>query len=130
MCIFFFKQKTAYEMRMSDWSSDVCSSDLRESGTESCGAPAKRRHERISSHDQGKTVGRPAKPLISRDRAARAALGAIDIHGLEALSLELVAQRLGVKAPSLYYHFKHKRSEEPTSELQSLMRTSSAVFCL
>src|SRR3546814_1956489 len=29
--IFFFKQKTAYEMRISDWSSDVCSSDLHES---------------------------------------------------------------------------------------------------
>src|SRR3546814_20442694 len=28
--IFFFKQKTAYEMRISDWSSDVCSSDLQE----------------------------------------------------------------------------------------------------
>src|SRR3546814_16802409 len=27
-CIFFFKQRTAYEMRISDWSSDVCSSDL------------------------------------------------------------------------------------------------------
>src|SRR3546814_4394218 len=27
-CIFFFKQKTAYELRISDWSSDVCSSDL------------------------------------------------------------------------------------------------------
>src|SRR3546814_4353357 len=27
-CSFFFKQKTAYEMRISDWSSDVCSSDL------------------------------------------------------------------------------------------------------
>src|SRR3546814_6509656 len=27
-CFFFFKQKTAYEMRISDWSSDVCSSDL------------------------------------------------------------------------------------------------------
>src|SRR3546814_3613025 len=27
-CVFLFKQKTAYEMRMSDWSSDVCSSDL------------------------------------------------------------------------------------------------------
>src|SRR3546814_3436792 len=26
--VFFFKQKTAYEMRISDWSSDVCSSDL------------------------------------------------------------------------------------------------------
>src|SRR3546814_7148948 len=28
MVFFFFKQKTAYEMRISDWSSDVCSSDL------------------------------------------------------------------------------------------------------
>src|SRR3546814_10071396 len=28
--VFFFKQKTAYEMRISDWSSDVCSSDLNE----------------------------------------------------------------------------------------------------
>src|SRR3546814_8361384 len=30
---FFFKQKTAYEMRISDWSSDVCSSDLSERGS-------------------------------------------------------------------------------------------------
>src|SRR3546814_7505831 len=30
-CFFFFKQKTAYEMRISDWSSDVCSSDLKRS---------------------------------------------------------------------------------------------------
>src|SRR3546814_209153 len=29
VCFFFFKQKTAYEMRISDWSSDVCSSDLK-----------------------------------------------------------------------------------------------------
>src|SRR3546814_4311836 len=28
LLLFFFKQKTAYEMRISDWSSDVCSSDL------------------------------------------------------------------------------------------------------
>src|SRR3546814_8268139 len=37
MCVifFFFKQKTAYEMRISDWSSDVCSSDLfRNNGIE------------------------------------------------------------------------------------------------
>src|SRR3546814_10950537 len=33
VCFFFFKQKTAYEMRISDWSSDVCSSDL------GCSAP-------------------------------------------------------------------------------------------
>src|SRR3546814_14561574 len=32
LCVFFFKQKTAYEMRISDWSSDVCSSDLRRCG--------------------------------------------------------------------------------------------------
>src|SRR3546814_9752442 len=30
LSFFFFKQKTAYEMRISDWSSDVCSSDLPE----------------------------------------------------------------------------------------------------
>src|SRR3546814_12686485 len=30
MCVLFLKQKTAYEMRISDWSSDVCSSDLLE----------------------------------------------------------------------------------------------------
>src|SRR3546814_4690853 len=29
LCFFFFKQKTAYEMRISDWGSDVCSSDLQ-----------------------------------------------------------------------------------------------------
>src|SRR3546814_10075897 len=35
MCVFFFcKQKTAYEMRISDWSSDVCSSDLPEHGNQ------------------------------------------------------------------------------------------------
>src|SRR3546814_9181124 len=32
MLFFFFKQKTAYEMRISDWSSDVCSSDLHYNG--------------------------------------------------------------------------------------------------
>src|SRR3546814_18537547 len=33
LIFFFFKQKTAYEMRISDWSSDVCSSDLRTSNS-------------------------------------------------------------------------------------------------
>src|SRR3546814_9178134 len=35
---FFFKQKTAYELRISDWSSDVCSSDLIHAAAEQCGA--------------------------------------------------------------------------------------------
>src|SRR3546814_12248531 len=37
--VFFFKQKTAYEMRISDWSSDVCSSDLRLSARPFVAAP-------------------------------------------------------------------------------------------
>src|SRR3546814_10391213 len=32
ICLYFFKQKTAYEMRISDWSSNVCSSDLQSPG--------------------------------------------------------------------------------------------------
>src|SRR3546814_7518682 len=35
--VFFFKQKTAYDMRISDWSSDVCSSDLLDGNVEAAG---------------------------------------------------------------------------------------------
>src|SRR3546814_9149077 len=38
LVFFFFKQKTAYEMRISDWSSDVCSSDLTHYISRSCRA--------------------------------------------------------------------------------------------
>jgi AcrR family transcriptional regulator len=53
-------------------------------------------------------LARPSKPLISRSSAAQAALEAIDEHGLEELSLSLVAKKLGVRPPSLYHHFKDK----------------------
>src|SRR3546814_11190950 len=43
---FFFKQKTAYEMRISDWSSDVCSSDLL--GAKAAGSPPGRRNGLVS----------------------------------------------------------------------------------
>src|SRR3546814_5075830 len=42
--LFFFKQKTAYEMRISDWSSDVCSSDLTTTGV-----AVNERHEQTDS---------------------------------------------------------------------------------
>src|SRR3546814_5022371 len=47
MCfvVFFFKQKTAYEMRISDWSSDVCSSDLK-----AAAAPIKASVEDLQKH--------------------------------------------------------------------------------
>lgn len=51
---------------------------------------------------------RPSRSLISRESAAAAALDVIDVHGLDALSLELVARRIGVRAPSLYHHFRDK----------------------
>src|SRR3546814_8980448 len=61
--VFFFKQKTAYEMRISDWSSDVCSSDLLVRGVEPgqwIGRTAetleRRQHERVH-HQAGLHVG-------------------------------------------------------------------------
>src|SRR3546814_16335745 len=49
---FFFKQKTAYEMRISDWSSDVCSSDLRgfERGDRAVAAD-EQRHDHVREND-------------------------------------------------------------------------------
>src|SRR3546814_5455233 len=38
-CFFFFKQETAYELRISDWSSDVCSSDLTDRIEQPVGEP-------------------------------------------------------------------------------------------
>src|SRR3546814_1839339 len=49
--VFFFKQKTAYEMRISDWSSDVCSSDLRQR------APALREVAVVADVDAEPAVG-------------------------------------------------------------------------
>src|SRR3546814_2327221 len=48
-CFFFFKQKTAYEMRISDWSSDVCSSDLFPAAT---GTRVERRRRRLARRAQ------------------------------------------------------------------------------
>src|SRR3546814_2581120 len=59
---FFFKQKTAYEMRISDWSSDVCSSDLSTSRADSStviGYPLlQRRHDKLGA---GADALRPAQ---------------------------------------------------------------------
>ena len=53
-------------------------------------------------------MGRPSKPLISREAATQAALAVIDEQGLDGFSLGAVARHLSVKAPSLYYHFRDK----------------------
>lgn len=48
------------------------------------------------------------KPVISRERVISAALATIDAHGLGGFKLEIVARSIGVRAPSLYYHFRDK----------------------
>jgi AcrR family transcriptional regulator len=53
-------------------------------------------------------LGRPEKPLITRDETARVAIALIDAEGLDALSVQSVARALNVTAPSLYYHFRDK----------------------
>src|SRR3546814_8044682 len=50
--MFFFKQKTAYEMRISDWSSDVCSSDLQPGIVERTKRHAARRTGHALRHGQ------------------------------------------------------------------------------
>ncbi len=67
-------------------------------------------------------LGRPSKPLISRSGAAEAALEVIDEDGLEALSLALVARKLGVRPPSLYHHFQDK--SELLEEVARIMLVS------
>jgi AcrR family transcriptional regulator len=76
---------------------------------------------------RGIGLGRPSKALISRDRAARAALDVIDIQGLENFSLDLVARRLGVKAPSLYHHF-HDKDELLAEVALCILREIEAPF--
>src|SRR3546814_3692231 len=104
---FFFKQKTAYEMRISDWSSDVCSSDLSE-------------NRRLRN-----------ELLIARARERRLAVLADENQHLRELLGGTRSMQLGVRLATIVdVDLDPSRSEEHTSELQSLMRISYAVFCL
>src|SRR3546814_7929582 len=71
--VFFFKQKTAYEMRISDWSSDVCSSDLEKPET------ARSRIQAIASADNpwrsGTAEAIAAKAANARIRSAERRVG-------------------------------------------------------
>src|SRR3546814_3969856 len=99
-------------MRISDWSSDVCSSDLQLEIRE----VALAHHIERQEHDLH-LLPQLAEVLPGDDHHA---LGpAIGAHGLGARNLR--------DEPA---HDDGRRSEEHTSELQSLMRISYAVFCL
>src|SRR3546814_7696132 len=100
LCVFFFffKQKTAYEMRISDWSSDMCSSDLR---------PAR---------PQGRAKGQIGRLFDRRQRdgTARRRQGPAAGRG---------DREKGARLAPAQQAQTHLRSEEHTSELPSLMRT-------
>src|SRR3546814_5275019 len=113
MFIFFCKQKTAYEMRISDWSSDVCSSDL---------TPhlAYRREGSIPADCAYDAKIVPRK-LIDRISHCPPSCGALS-RAIDELKMSNATTRTDQLLIS--------RSEAHTSELQSLMRNSYAVFCL
>src|SRR3546814_7960315 len=135
MCvfIFFFKQKTAYEMRISDWSSDVCSSDL--------GGITQKELAALVGID-GSSLVRLLdilcrKGLVERradesdGRARLIHLTPAGVQRVAEIRQELTRGEEGMLADlsdadiaAMLRHFE--RSEEHTSELQSLMRISYA----
>src|SRR3546814_7116106 len=84
---FFFKQKTAYEMRISDWSSDVCSSDL----VEQAGRP-------FRLADEPQPLGLFADEHVAADAVARHQPGARLPHRLKPLEPQLQPQRQFLRA--------------------------------
>src|SRR3546814_8101238 len=115
MYIFFFKQKTAYDMRISDWSSDVFSSDLD-------GEIDIMTREGVAAVDEAIRDLRREGPLPTlawSDPLARAAADHVAVQS-----------RSGAVGHYTRGSGPGERSEEHTSELQSLMRISYAVFCL
>src|SRR3546814_3353048 len=129
MFFVLFKQKTAYELRISDWSSDVCSSDLRTRGHVRPGFAAEHFRRRVQVSDvalQGERDqrgGDAGGDEQREDQQEAAFAGRVHWN----LNRDSGARPLrgGLACGS-----RAGRSEEHTSELQSLMRNSYAVFCL
>src|SRR3546814_7378411 len=132
MCfsVFFCKQKTAYEMRISDWSSDVCSSDLVGSGDagieNALGVAEEALENRVTILNRSRDFARAKAKNVS-DLMDAGENGAIDIR-TETQPRLVEDGWMTLETPN--GDERIARSEEHTSELQSLMRISYAVFCL
>src|SRR3546814_4379810 len=115
-------------MRISDWSSDVCSSDLLLGLEEKGDQHHVRRQVLLALLLEAEEVVQQAVGEIVEIGEARVQIGVLDgSHARTGLVLDLLHRRLGRQAAA---HLVVHRSEEHTSELQSLMRISYAVFCL
>src|SRR3546814_2024356 len=130
LVFFFFKQKTAYEMRISDWSSDVCSSDLSDG---------------IVTLTMEVTTDFLEGPLLtveftggggaSGEAAMRGVLKPAGFGTMENIEPVWFDTTRWIGCIDGYGNTTAitklmERSEEHTSELQSIMRISYAVFCL
>src|SRR3546814_8086426 len=121
-------------MRISDWSSDVCSSDLRAADVELRRQLLLRQALAGGVFEQADAIpDRAVQPLVPLARRGRLRRGvAVPRHrpaGGTAHPASSTACR-NWRVRSLLGLLNSSRSEEHTSELQSLMRISYAVFCL
>src|SRR3546814_10248335 len=108
-------------MRISDWSSDVCSSDLQahlDLGISRQELDDHRQHVHPAQHERR---GDPQLAARLGKLTRRGPFGFGDVFEDAFAGGEVIAAGVGER---------EARSEEHTSELQSLMRTSYAVFCL
>src|SRR3546814_1841536 len=132
---FFFKQKTAYELRISDWSSDVCSSDLPSRAADRRarlsppvgwpGLAGRSAPDRV----RGSFADRDALP----QRAARGEFCRVRPLRRSARSAQMAPAPRPCRRTRPAARRRRAtvdRSEEHTPELQSLLRISYAAFCL
>src|SRR3546814_9872470 len=132
MCVilwfFFFKQKTAYEMRISDWSSDVCSSDLIDVARGEAGL-GEDRHGRERQRRLRDIIAGIGLQLGTKGGDLLLARGGADQHAIAARAVDLLDHQLGQAVETLAQMVGVRtapRSEEQTSEPPSLMRKSYA----
>src|SRR3546814_6804090 len=115
-------------MRISDWSSDVCSSDLAGTGERARGAGERTQRGTHVVTADGAT---PAAELPLSPLHMLLILGLMVLWGVNFAVAKVGLEQL---PPMLFMALRFAlvaiRSEEHTSELQSLMRHSYAVFCL
>src|SRR3546814_1735164 len=139
--IFFFKQKTAYEMRISDWSSDVCSSDLERSESQGHQIDDKQFASAVFTKGDKRAdcLQRGETSKNAGERTHHTLLGTVKAGTVRIIADEAAITRLarlpatvdGELSLELTTGGRNQwRSDEHTSELQSLMRLSYAVFCL
>src|SRR3546814_7466423 len=131
----FFKRKTAYELRISDWSSDVCSSDLSSPGWPSqawlspCGSEPHATASVVGTWTVQRVAGTDSRTRGTQQPAYAASCCRTDPRGCRRSRPEADMVRLPPDPRAAQGLNKTGRSEEHTSELQSLMRISYAVFC-